>query len=157
MLKKSFVFSFSLVASSAMAQTAAPLPVVSPLVTGVGRVLGVDQGGGTTTPDIIGQQINNKLVTPLLGLDSNSGAIGVGALSGNTAGNGVAPGVGVLNANNSGNGGGSVANYGAGNQDGLDEECSSATDKNGKKHASKSNKTSCTPKIKAKVNVAQQQ
>ncbi|MES2489779.1 MAG: hypothetical protein V4607_08295 [Pseudomonadota bacterium] len=152
MFKKTVVLTLSLISSAAIAQVAATLPVVGPLVTGiangltvlpttpgtgalgitaltngadgsgVGQTLGLGLGGGQT-PDIIGQQLNNRLVTPLVGLDGNNGALAVGAvngnnttnagpgglaavaaLSGNDNANGGAISAGIINGNNTGNG-----------------------------------------------------
>lgn len=137
MLKKTAVLTLTLMSSAAMAQTASTLPIVGPLLTGIanalsalpttpgsgvlgitalingqdgsgiGQVLGLGLGGGKT-PDVIGQQLNNRLVTPLLGLDGNGGILAVGAANGNNTTNAAANGlaaVAALSGNDNGNGG----------------------------------------------------
>lgn len=138
MFKKTAVLTLTLISSAAIAQMAATVPVVGPLVTGiasglgsalpttpgtgalgitaltngadgsgVGQTLGLGLGGGQT-PDIIGQQLNNRLVTPLVGLDGNNGAVAVGAVNGNNttnAGPGGIASVAALSGNDNANGG----------------------------------------------------
>lgn len=108
--------------------TTAPLPVDLTVLedgangSGYNQVLGL--GGGNVTSTLIGDQLNNTLVTPLLGLprgtaqpidvavlggdgvgNSNAtGVIGAAVLSGHNVANGGLVGLGVLNENNSGNG-----------------------------------------------------
>lgn len=108
--------------------TLAPLPADVTVLengangSGISQVLGLGSNG--ITPSLIGPQLNNTLVTPLLGLPSGTaqpvdvailggdgvgnsnltGLAGVAALSGNTVANGGLVGLGVLNGNNTGNG-----------------------------------------------------
>ena len=108
--------------------TTAPLPVDATALengrdgSGVNQVLGL--GSNQITSTIIGQQLNNTLGTPLLGLprgtaqpvdiavlggngvgNSNAaGVAGIAALSGNNVANGGLVGLGVLNGDRSGSG-----------------------------------------------------
>ena len=108
--------------------TSAPLPVDLTVLengangSGYNQVLGL--GGNNVTSTVIGNQLNNTLVTPLLGLprgtaqpidvavlggdgvgNSNAtGVIGAAVLSGHNVANGGLVGLGLLNKDNSGNG-----------------------------------------------------
>ncbi|MES2683488.1 MAG: hypothetical protein V4650_08215 [Pseudomonadota bacterium] len=108
--------------------TSAPLPADVTVLengsngSGIRRVLGL--GGNNITSTVIGNQLNNTVGTPLVGLptgtaqpidvailggdgvgNSNVGGIaGIAALSGSNVANGGLAGVGVLNRNNSGRG-----------------------------------------------------
>ncbi|MES2884174.1 MAG: hypothetical protein V4709_05185 [Pseudomonadota bacterium] len=108
--------------------TSAPLPLDLTVLengangSGINQVLGL--GGNNVTSTLIGNQLNNTLVTPLLGLprgtaqpidvavlggdgvgNSNAaGVLGAAVLSGSNVANGGLVGLGVLNENNSGNG-----------------------------------------------------
>jgi len=108
--------------------TSAPLPVDLTVLengangSGISQVLGL--GSNNITSTLIGNQLNNTVGTPLLGLpvgtaqpidvavlggdgvgNSNlTGLAGVAALSGNNVGNGGLVGLGVINGNTTGNG-----------------------------------------------------
>ena len=108
--------------------TSAPLPVDLTVLengsngSGYNQVLGL--GSNNVTSTLIGNQLNNALVTPLLGLptgtaqpidvavlggdgvgNSNAtGVLGAAVLSGHNVANGGLVGLGVLNEDNTGNG-----------------------------------------------------